>query len=93
MDGEDWYDVRHGRLIISPNGTAKEGIHQTRLRPGGKRLTAKKSRPGLLHCGNRRIIINHLGCCSRVLRQSLAHSYLRVITINIWYDAVSGTIQ
>ena len=24
LDGEDWYDVRHGRLIITPDGTAKE---------------------------------------------------------------------
>ena len=24
LDGEYWYDVRHGRLIITPDGTAKE---------------------------------------------------------------------
>ena len=24
LDGEDWYDVRHGRLIITPGGIAKE---------------------------------------------------------------------
>ena len=24
LDGEDWYDVRHGRLIITPDGSAKE---------------------------------------------------------------------
>ena len=24
LDGEDWYDVQHGRLIITPDGTAKE---------------------------------------------------------------------
>ena len=24
LDGEDWYDVRHGRLIITPDGTAEE---------------------------------------------------------------------
>ena len=24
MDGEDWYDVRYGRLIITPDGTMKE---------------------------------------------------------------------
>ena len=24
LDGEGWYDVRHCRLIISPDGTAKE---------------------------------------------------------------------
>ena len=24
MNGEDWYDVRHGRLIITPDGTVKE---------------------------------------------------------------------
>ena len=24
LDGEDWFDVRHGRLIITPDGTAKE---------------------------------------------------------------------
>ena len=24
LDGEDWYDVRHGRLIINPDGTAEE---------------------------------------------------------------------
>ena len=24
LDGEDWYDVRHGRLIITPDGTARE---------------------------------------------------------------------
>ena len=24
LDGEDWYDVRHGRLIITPDGTAKK---------------------------------------------------------------------
>ena len=24
LDGEDWYDVRHGRLIITPDGVAKE---------------------------------------------------------------------
>ena len=24
LDGEDWYDARHGRLIITPDGTAKE---------------------------------------------------------------------
>ena len=24
LDGEDWYDVRHVRLIITPDGTAKE---------------------------------------------------------------------
>ena len=28
LDGEDWYDVRHGRLIITPDGTAKEEEHQ-----------------------------------------------------------------
>ena len=32
LDGEDWYDVRHWRLIITPDGTAKEerivGIYQ-----------------------------------------------------------------
>ena len=28
LNGEDWYDVRHGRLIITPDGTAKEdGSH------------------------------------------------------------------
>ena len=32
LDGEDWYDVRHGRLIITPDGTAKENDvnHKTR---------------------------------------------------------------
>ena len=24
LNGEDWYDVRHWRLIITPDGTAKE---------------------------------------------------------------------
>ena len=24
LDGEDWYDVRHGRLIITSDGTDKE---------------------------------------------------------------------
>ena len=24
LDGEDWCDVRHGRLIITPDGTGKE---------------------------------------------------------------------
>ena len=24
LDGEDWYDVKHGRLIITPDRTAKE---------------------------------------------------------------------
>ena len=24
LDGEDWCDVRHGRLIITPDGTVKE---------------------------------------------------------------------
>ena len=24
LNGEDWYDVRHGRLIITPDVTAKE---------------------------------------------------------------------
>ena len=24
LKGENWYDVRHGRLIIIPGGTAKE---------------------------------------------------------------------
>ena len=24
LDGEDWYGVRHGRLIITPDGTVKE---------------------------------------------------------------------
>ena len=24
LDGEDWYDVQHGRLIITPDGTAQE---------------------------------------------------------------------
>ena len=24
LDGEDWYDVRHERLIITPDGTARE---------------------------------------------------------------------
>ena len=24
LDGEDWYDVRHGRLIITPDVTAKQ---------------------------------------------------------------------
>ena len=24
LDGEDWYDVWHGRLIITPDGTAEE---------------------------------------------------------------------
>ena len=27
LDGEDWYDVRHGRLIVTPDGTAKEDIY------------------------------------------------------------------
>ena len=27
LDGEDRYDVRHGRLIITPDGTAKEDLH------------------------------------------------------------------
>ena len=26
MNGEDCYDVRHGRLIITPDGTAKEDL-------------------------------------------------------------------
>ena len=24
LNGEDWYDVRHGRLIITPDGTAQD---------------------------------------------------------------------
>ena len=24
LDGEYWYDLRHGRLIITPDGTTKE---------------------------------------------------------------------
>ena len=24
LDGEDWCDVRHGRLIITPDGTGKK---------------------------------------------------------------------
>ena len=24
LDGDDWYDVRHGRVIITPDGTVKE---------------------------------------------------------------------
>ena len=28
LNGEDWYDVRHGQLIITPDGTAKEGSSQ-----------------------------------------------------------------
>ena len=31
LNGEDWYDLRHGRLIITPDGTAKEGSHCTGL--------------------------------------------------------------
>ena len=26
LDGEDWYHVRHGRLIITPDGTATEKV-------------------------------------------------------------------
>ena len=26
LNGEDWYDVRHRRLIITPDGTAKQGM-------------------------------------------------------------------
>ena len=26
MDGEDWYDVRHKRLMITPDGTVKEEV-------------------------------------------------------------------
>ena len=26
MNGEDWYDMRHGRLIITPDGTTKERV-------------------------------------------------------------------
>ena len=31
LDGEDWYDVRHGRLIISPDGTAEEEANTTKV--------------------------------------------------------------
>ena len=27
LGGEDWYDVRHRRLIITPDGTAKEEVY------------------------------------------------------------------
>ena len=26
LDGEDWYDVRHGRLIIIPDGIGKKNL-------------------------------------------------------------------
>ena len=28
LDGEGWYDVRHGRLIITPDGTAEEETNE-----------------------------------------------------------------
>ena len=31
LNGEDWYDVQHGRLIITRDGTAKEESHCTGL--------------------------------------------------------------
>ena len=30
LNGEDWYDVRHGRLIITPDRTAKEELYYDR---------------------------------------------------------------
>ena len=44
LDGDDWYDVRPGRLIITPDGTAREGEKQ-RQRESSPELN---DHPGLM---------------------------------------------
>ena len=61
LNGEDWYDVRHGRLIINPDRTAKE--EKKGDRNGEMTILVKGNCKTRFHCSKMIFLVN---CMSNI---------------------------